>query len=434
MENKKTTILVLCASTVYFIISFIFFYPGWMSFDSLYQYGNALNDKYSDWHPVLFAWWWRKLNFIFSGPATYLAQNLLFYWMGWALIAIGTINRIKIKSLIINLFGFFPGIFLMLGMIWKDISFGCSAFLAWAIIIFHKLQNKNLGLISNCAILFLSIFAVGVKTNGITAIPFLIYYATENQTARLNRASKIAITAVISCAIFIIPTIIVPSEKIIKTYNFQYTQTYDLLAIMKFTGLKTMPDYIYSKCSNIDTLKKLYSIESNDSFFNMPTPFGMASQNKVEIDELDKKWRNCIRNNFGTYLSHRWHHFLCMMRIGYSKPAYVVAIGIDQNQYGLNYKENIFTKLAFKMRDKLPIFYFPWTYSLLVLITGLVLFKKKEYRKISICILASVLGFLLPHFFIVPSHDFRYLYYVYICCLMLIALLVTSNNDLKNEK
>src|SRR5260221_11569539 len=63
------------------------YWPGVMIDDARWQYQQAVDNAYEDWHPPLMAWVWRRLAFMVPGPAPMLLLQLLLYWAGIALIA-----------------------------------------------------------------------------------------------------------------------------------------------------------------------------------------------------------------------------------------------------------------------------------------------------------------------------------------------------------
>src|SRR6476646_6318271 len=63
------------------------YWPGIMIDDARWQYQQAVDNAYEDWHPPLMAWVWRRLMFIEPGPAPMLLLQLVFYWLAIGLIA-----------------------------------------------------------------------------------------------------------------------------------------------------------------------------------------------------------------------------------------------------------------------------------------------------------------------------------------------------------
>ena len=62
------------------------YWPGVMIDDARWQYQQALDNAYENWHPPLMAWVWHQLTFLASGPGPMLLLQLFLYWVGFALI------------------------------------------------------------------------------------------------------------------------------------------------------------------------------------------------------------------------------------------------------------------------------------------------------------------------------------------------------------
>ena len=58
------------------------YWPGVMIDDARWQYQQAVDNAYEDWHPPLMAWIWRRLMLLQPGPAPMLVVQLSLYWAG----------------------------------------------------------------------------------------------------------------------------------------------------------------------------------------------------------------------------------------------------------------------------------------------------------------------------------------------------------------
>jgi len=64
------------------------YWPGVMIDDARWQYQQAVDNAFEDWHPPIMAWVWRQLMLLVApGPGPMLVLQLLFYWGGFALLA-----------------------------------------------------------------------------------------------------------------------------------------------------------------------------------------------------------------------------------------------------------------------------------------------------------------------------------------------------------
>ena len=407
------------------LVSLLAFFPGWMSVDSLTQYMDAKSDVYHDWHPVLMAWWWRILDGVYPGPALMLVQNLLLYWLGFGLLAIASSRWIGVYAGLLPLVGFWPGILFPLGEIWKDICFATSIFFAWALLINVYSQQRTLYFIETTGIFILSIFAVGVKPNGLVVLPFLMWFWTSlERWCRTGVIKRILLTVVLTLTFVLVSIAIVPKEKIVKQYNFQYSQVYDLLAITVKSNRNVFPEYIRSKMGDAKEFGKLYSPGANTAFSAVflglaPTSPGLATTKPLELADLQRCWIDAISSHPFVYLQHRLNTFAALLRLDSARPAGAVAwAGIVSNPFGFTFTKNILSK-ALTATLLIPFMYAPWVYLLALLASVYVLARQKRHKTLLFCFSGSSIAFALPHIFVVPSNEYRYLYYSNLCAVTL---------------
>ncbi len=97
------------------------YWPGVMIDDARWQYQQALDNAYENWHPPLMAWIWRKLTVLEPGPSPMLVLQLAFYWMGIALIASSAHHRGHPRlAFLLLCAGFLPAPFALSGTVTKD--------------------------------------------------------------------------------------------------------------------------------------------------------------------------------------------------------------------------------------------------------------------------------------------------------------------------
>lgn len=402
------------------LYSLLAFFPGWMSPDSLAQYGEAKNGIYYDWHPVLMAWWWRHLDSLYSGPGLFLIQNLLLYWGAWYLFAAASRRWLGRWAMLVPLLGFWPGLLFPLGQIWKDIAFASSIFFAWALLFNAHSTSRPLNWFERASVFLLSVFAFGVKTNGVVVLPFLFWFWAYVEGWKRNSWIMRCGLAMLLVVMSVISAIsLVPSGHVVKTYPFQYSQTYDLLAISVNTQQNLMPQYITDRIgSSQEKLDSLYYIGGNNLFF-----YGISG-NQVTTDlanlaDLNKCWLNAISEYPYIYLDHRLKNFSALMRWGENTAGHVAFPAILDNPYGLSFKPNKFSTWLASQADIHPWMFFPWIYTVILLGSMVVLITLKWNRALVINLGGSAIAFVLPHILIAPAADYRYLYYFYFCAMVL---------------
>ncbi|WP_170298756.1 hypothetical protein [Massilia eburnea] len=412
------------------------FFPGWMSNDSLIQYREARAGAFNSWHPILMAWWWRQLDHLYQGPAPFLFQNLIMYWCGIGLLTKAIGRNAGRLAYIVPIFGLWPALFFVLGEIWKDVAFACSMFMAWAIVINAYCWQRKTSTLEKGILVILLVFAAGVKTNGIVAIPFLIFFWLNNDG--VGRGIRlVALTFTIFSASVLVPFTMTRSLEVKLDNPLQYTQVYDLLAISVKTRQNLLPRYINERINlSQDELEKTYVVGQNDRLFYGYTKdlVGLRAPSLDEATKLQDSWLKAIKDHPVSYLTHRWDNFLSLLRIGHSTAAFVASPAVVQNEFHIKFDSNGISDYLSVMPLTHPWIFYPWVYHLLTLIAAAASFLKKTHRSLAAAVLGSSFAFIAPHFFIVPASDFRYLYYSYFCSLIMVCLAVLSFNRLAVEE
>ena len=403
------------------LLSILAFFPGWMSPDSVAQYQDAQRNMFSDWHPVLMAWWWRQLDTVYTGPALFLIQNLLMYWGGLGLFAASLRYQFGRASYLLPLAGFWPGIAFPLGQIWKDIVFGVAMLLAWAILYYVFSKNRKLRIVEKATIFLLTVFACGVKTNGVVIFPFLFgFWAYIESAPTYSWRRQVAFALVLTAIAVAAFKVIIPSSKIIATTPFQYTQTYDLLAISVKTGQNHMPSYINQRIgTDIEKLRSLYLPGGNNPlFYNIAGD--IMTVNKTELTELQNLWWTTVQSHPVAYLQHRVENFQALLRLGFDTPGVVAYPGTVENAYKISFTRNNFSDWLGSQPQKHPWIFFPWFYLIGLLIAMTVIVLLTRNMVFFLYFGGSAVAFVLPHLFIAPAADYRYLYYAYLISIICI--------------
>src|SRR6478672_2691796 len=97
------------------------YWPGIMIDDARWQYQQAVDNAYEDWHPPLMAWLWRQLSLVLPGPGPMLLLQVLLTWGGLALIGGWAWRRgWRGRALALVAAGFLPGALMLMGAVTKD--------------------------------------------------------------------------------------------------------------------------------------------------------------------------------------------------------------------------------------------------------------------------------------------------------------------------
>ena len=118
----RTSPIVLCAFIlVAGITSTAFAYwPGFMTWDAIRQYGQAVSGDFDDWHPPVMEWVWRQLSAIHPGPAPMLLLQLSLLWGGLATVAARAMRERPWLAVAIMTCGLMPVSLALTGEVLKD--------------------------------------------------------------------------------------------------------------------------------------------------------------------------------------------------------------------------------------------------------------------------------------------------------------------------
>jgi hypothetical protein len=430
------TFACLGISFIGFIISILTFFPGWLSYDSIDQYNQATLGVYDDWHPVMMAWWWRQLDKIYQGPALFLIQNLLFYWGGWCLFSLALIKTIGRIGWLLPLCGLWPGLFSPLGMIWKDIAFACSFFFLWAYTYYALSTKRRVTILDFVIIYIISIYAVGVKSNAIVCMPFYYLFLLRTAFPFLRKKYMILIPVLLCITNLFAINLFSKFIQVERVYSLQYTFSHDLLAISVLKNTNLLPPSITQKLqdSSIDFSKLRYTHSNNHLFYGQP--FGsLRTKSPDDFLMLRVYWFDAIKNNPVEYIKHRFQLFSNLLCIS-SGPGPVTQGRQVDHRWKFNFESNSFSNFLLKTVEMFPLIYKPYIYILILLLASVYLYMFEDWSKsFVILIFLSCISFILPHIFIVPANDYRYLYPVYpFSLLMAYVILSHIINRLKNVK
>ncbi|MFD2181571.1 hypothetical protein [Rhodoplanes azumiensis] len=109
------------------------FWPGVMTYDARYVLVAARAGVYGDWQSPVMAWAWRQIDLLVPGPPGMLLVTAALYWSGFSIVGAVLARRAPWLGVVTVLLGFAPPGFMFLGIIWRDILFGCVWLLAAAL-------------------------------------------------------------------------------------------------------------------------------------------------------------------------------------------------------------------------------------------------------------------------------------------------------------
>jgi hypothetical protein len=118
------------AASLGIVISAYLFYPGYLTWDSAYQWWQVRNGLVDTTHPPIMVWIWGLTNQLLAGPGGYFLFQLGLYWLSLGLF----VSSLRLGTLwqasLVLLLGFWAPLWGLSLHLWKDVgtmSFFCLA-------------------------------------------------------------------------------------------------------------------------------------------------------------------------------------------------------------------------------------------------------------------------------------------------------------------
>lgn len=417
-------------------VSLWIFFPGWLSADSVSQLTQAYSWSFNDWHPVIMAMWW-GITASVLGPSSLLLQQLAFYWAGWGIISKTLSAHINSRLKYFVFLGFIPTFLLPFGHIWKDNQFASIMFFATSWLIEKHFSKTKFTRTNFVFLLALMIYAVGVKPNGAIAVFLILIWATRYVTMKTHK-HPLAMTTLSGTLVFLAvlstSSVVSGSVDAQRTFSVQASMIHDIQGIAHTTGMDLRPEYS-KKLIDFEKFSSSYQPDNAVYLVFLHTPETLKTDDPVEQRQIQNMWLESISTYPVEYLTHRSDVFLASLRVGRGDAGFVANGFSDPNSFGFSTPPNPSADLLIQSITFLPFLYWPWVGLVMVLGSiGLGIFRKvKRNLPITMYLSLIYLSFLLPHYAVIPSTDYRY--YLYSTLLTPVILALTwSGRSLQGTK
>jgi hypothetical protein len=395
--------------------------PGYLSLDSAFQFWQARHNEYFDVTPPLFPWIWHLMLPIFPDTTGILLLIFLSYSLGIGFSAFALRNN-QCPQRMIYVFAaaapMCPVALLLLGHMWTDVLLGGVLLLAFALISIE--DRKSFWRI--LAILFLLIFASGLRHNSLIALIPLFWFWTRPQIASAmprrawyKRAAWVfALTATCWVAAQLMRTALV--ERRLDTWAV--TLLFDLQAVSVNQNINRIPQSLLGTGMQTDELVAAFNPYSATALFS-GTRSGVVNPvigalTPRQREDLIAAWRSLLLEP--SYWQHRFRLFRGLMG-AHTGPEFAGLVDAPQL---FSYDDN--PPLSFTherahrhyraLVDGLkstPIY----ATGLYLLVAGLAIMLRWRaspiwLRERYMALYGSALIYAAPYFFIAPSAELRY--------------------------
>jgi len=315
-------------------------FPGVAMYDSVWQYEQALEGDYSDWHPPIMAHLWALLNHIQAGTAPFFVLQMLLWWGGLGLLsaALGRQQKHGAAALVL-LVGIAP---LWLGwatVVLKDAQMACCLVAATGLVAHWQLEERPRPRWATALVLLLILYATLVRGNAVFAtIPFAL---SLFDWPRLSRASSkaAAMLALIGAVLLLNPIL---NRHVFGAEHSGVENTlplYDMAGIAHRAHLPTLPG-LAPQAWALAEKKQCYT----PYFWN---PYGEDTQcgfvgdalhyEHAEDRRMVSEWLTLVVHHPLAYAEHRLAHLNSTLRlwVDAQEPDADPQVASEPNPYGL---------------------------------------------------------------------------------------------------
>ncbi len=172
----RSVLLMIGMIAAGFSLTVYVFYPGVMTYDAGYVYGDIAKGTFGDWQSPVMTWLWSLIDPIAPGSASMFLLTATLYWLAFALLAF-KIGRISIwPAVVLLLLAVSPPAFAYVGIIWRDVLFAIAWLLASALTFCVAGGRVGSRAPILAVALTLLLFGVLLRPNALLAAPLLGAY------------------------------------------------------------------------------------------------------------------------------------------------------------------------------------------------------------------------------------------------------------------
>jgi hypothetical protein len=399
-------------------ITLFLFYPGFLSWDSAYQWWQVRHGFFDIAHPPIMVIIWRCTNALLPGPGGYFVFQTVLYWLALALFVSALKLKPWLKILFVLGLGFWPPLWGLSLHLWKDIGTSSFFCLAAACLAHDYYKPKRTW---RLVALLCVVLACLYRYNALSAgIMFIIYIVNREVTLPfLVVKHRKKIVAAYSFILLIVIQLILMSPAYLLKLKAEplwpLQAQWDIAAVSVYENQLLFPPGWVSPKLNMAILKRDFDPSVNVPLFNSGfiyiNPYYTMSEQ--DYDVLKNAWLRLPIDHPAGYFHHRWYvtKNLFAWEHDPEHANFIFSPGIVEYQDNpkIGFRQNSTTGF---MQAKLlsitqtPLF-FGWVYALLAtLVLGRAWRKKNA---LAAMLSLSALSFALPLLVLAPSCDFRYL-------------------------
>jgi len=304
---RELTVFGLIAAG--YALTVLVFYPGYVTIDAGYVYGEARDWQFGDWQSPAMGVLWRLIDPLAPGGPSMFLLTITLYWFGFGTLALIAARRSALLGVATPLLALLPPAFFLLALIWRDILFAVI-WLAAVVLVFAVAGRAPRVRWPFQAFALLAIaFGVLLRPNAIFAAPLVAAYAIWPLRFDLRRTAIVFVPAV---ALFyaLVPLTYYGALAAKHQHPLHSILVFDLGGITRFSGENQFP-VAWSAEETALLAGPCYDPVHWDTYWHLPPcPFVMRRLERRDdaifgTARLFDAWWRAVAAHPLAYLEHR---------------------------------------------------------------------------------------------------------------------------------
>lgn len=438
----------LALPVIGFLLCVAAFYPGFLSFDSAYQFWQIRSGEYSNIAPVTMTAFWALVHAVWPGSGGVFLIHVAAFWTGVWLAACALFSGPPARIAATLLLALLSPVLLILAHLWTDAALVASLTLGTALILAAVRLARPALLYAALPCL---LYGGMVRHNALLALlPLALLWFAARAELRAPGAPlprlRLALATLLACVTVLVAGMLLDRAMVVhRVKTFAVVQLWDLAAISVAERTMLLPDFVRPANLSVDHLAAKYTPFANVPLYTgewaIADGFGHPFD-KAQVRQLNAAWFAAIRTYPGAYLAHRWALTRALFsRFRNDRPqslAYVPTV--------IAYRDNPDIPVNTSPVNRAAMHWFtesvgwwisaPLPYLLLAFGCGLAAWRRSRARRsaftdrFALACALSGLFYTLPLILAAPAAELRYSSWLFVAALLaMLALIAPPRNE-----
>jgi hypothetical protein len=297
--------------------AFVFF-PGVMTWDARFVYDMIPSWNYGDWQSPVMTVLWTPIAKVMPGPGGMFLLITGLFWGAVGLLAHRLWQQSRVAALLLVALALSPPVFLLLGIVWRDVLLAALWLLA-AALAYRVAARPADGwrLAAQAFAVVLVLLGLLIRTNALFATPVMLAYVLAPQAFAWKRLLIAYVPAV--ALLFGLMQVTFYTVLDAKRQNPTHSIfVFDLGGMSHFAGQNLFPA-AYTPEESRQIVEECYEPAYWDAYWTWPKcRFVMARldggpEAVFGTPALSRAWREALLAHPVAYLQHRLSHFRALM-------------------------------------------------------------------------------------------------------------------------